>query len=198
MHKKILSIATEFFSEKGYFHTTISDIAADLNINEATIYGYFKSKEEILLTIPFEELKLFLKSLSDHLQGIKGADNKLRKLVWHQLYFFQNNREYTTVLLLELRPNPKFYQSPAYTLIKEYSDVLLNIIEEGKREGVFREEVNSRLVRDMIFGTLDHITLPWIIFKRQSNLIDKNDELCDLFLNSIRKERSYMRRNMYV
>jgi TetR/AcrR family fatty acid metabolism transcriptional regulator len=178
--------------------TTISDISSKLNINEATIYGYFKSKEEILLTIPFEELKLFLRSLSEHLQGIKGADNRLRKLVWHQLHFFQNNREYTTVLLLELRPNPKFYQSPAYELIKEYSNVLVNIINEGKREGIFRAEVNERLVRDMVFGTLDHVTLPWIIFKRQSNLLDKTDELCDLFLNAIMKERSYMRRGMYV
>jgi TetR/AcrR family fatty acid metabolism transcriptional regulator len=188
MQEKILKIASEFFSRKGYVQTTISDISRKLNINEATIYGYFKSKEEILLTIPFEELKLFLRSLSEHLQGIKGADNRLRKLVWHQLHFFQNNREYTTILLLELRPNPKFYQSPAYELIKEYSNVLLNIINEGKREGIFRSEINERLVRDMVFGTLDHVTLPWIIFKRQSKLVDKTDELCELFLNAITKE----------
>jgi TetR/AcrR family fatty acid metabolism transcriptional regulator len=190
MQEKILKIASECFSRKGYVQTTISDISSKLNINEATIYGYFKSKEEILLTIPFEELKLFLRSLSEHLQGIKGADNRLRKLVWHQLHFFQNNRDYTTVLLLELRPNPKFYQSPAYDLIKEYSNILLNIISEGKREGIFRSEINERLIRDMVFGTLDHVTLPWIIFKRQSNLVDKTDELCALFLNAILKEKN--------
>lgn len=190
MYEKILNVATNFFSEKGYVETTISDISGALNINEATIYGYFKSKEEILLTIPFDELKLFLKSLSEHLKGIKGAENKLRKLVWHQLNFFQNNREYTTILLLELRPNPKFYKSPAYGLIKEYSNVLLNIIEEGKVEGIFRPEVDARLVLDMIFGTLDHVTLPWVIFRRQSNLVDKTEEICELFLNAITKDQN--------
>jgi TetR/AcrR family fatty acid metabolism transcriptional regulator len=168
-----------------------------VGIAESTIYEYFNNKEEILLTIPKVELEVFLANLEE-LISPKGPNNRLRKLVWHQLHFFQNNREYTTVLLLELRPNPKFYQSPAYELIKEYSNVLVNIINEGKREGIFRAEVNERLVRDMVFGTLDHVTLPWIIFKRQSNLLDKTDELCDLFLNAIMKERSYMRRGMYV
>ncbi len=182
----ILKIATEYFSQKSYFQTTLRDLASRANINESTVYKYFKNKEEILLAIPLEKLKLFSKSLSEHLQGIKGADNKLRKLVWHQLYFFQNNREYTTLLLLELRGNPKFYQSPAYELIKEYSNVLLDMIEEGKREGIFRAEVNGRLVRDMVFGTLDHLTLPWIIFKRETDLVGENDALCDLFLSAIK------------
>jgi TetR/AcrR family transcriptional regulator, fatty acid metabolism regulator protein len=190
MREKILKVSTEYFSEKTYVQTTISDIANTLQINESTIYEYFKNKEEILLTIPFEELKWFLRSLSEHLEGIKGAENRLRKLVWHQLNFFQTHREYATILLLELRTNPRFYQSPAYELIKEYSKVLVNIVEEGKREGIFREGVNGRLVRDMIFGTLDHITLPWIIFKRQSNLLDRNDNLCDLFLRAIMGERT--------
>ena len=186
MYESILKVATECFSEASYTQVTIRDLASRANINESTIYEYFKSKEEILVTIPLENLKVFLKSLSEHLQGIKGADNKLRKLVWHQLYFFQNNREYTTILLLELRGNPKFYQSPAYELIRDYSNVLLDIIEEGKREGIFRAEVNGRLIRDMVFGTLDHVTLSWVVFKRQSILVEKSEYLCDLFLNAIR------------
>lgn len=101
-----------------------------------------------------------------------------------------------TILLLEIRKNPRFYQSPAYELIKECGKVLVNIVEEGKREGLF--EVNGRLVRDMIFGTLDHLTLPWIIFKRQSNFVDKIEELSSLFLNAILKNKIIERRDSYV
>jgi TetR/AcrR family fatty acid metabolism transcriptional regulator len=189
MYDKILEISTELFSKKGYSQTTINDIANRANINDSALYQLFESKDDILLTIPFQKLKLFLGSVLEHLQGLKGPDEKLRKLVWHQLNFFQNNRDYATILLLELRANPKFYLSPAYELIKQYSNVLLNIIEDGKREGIFRAEIRGQLVRDMIFGTLDHVTLPWIIFERESNLTEKNDGICDLVLNSIKAKR---------
>jgi len=180
----IISLSTSLFSKKGFNNSTISEIANLVGIAESTIYEYFNSKEEILFTIPKTELELFLLNLEE-LVSPKGPANRLKKVVWNQLHFFQNHREYTTVLLIDLRPNPRFYRSPAYELMKKYSKVLLNIIEEGKREGNFRQSLNGRLVRDMIFGTLDHIVLPWIIFKRRTGLTEKNEELCDLFLNAI-------------
>jgi len=183
----ILSVSARIFARKGFSQSTISEISTEVGIAESTIYEYFNNKEDILFTIPKAELELFLTNL-DELISPKRADNKLRKLVWHQLYFFQNNREYTTILLLELRGNPKFYRSPAYELIKGYSNVLLDIIDEGKREGIFKAELNGRLVRDMVFGTLDHVALPWIIFKRQSSLLEKSDALCDFFINAMQGE----------
>ena len=55
----IMQAAAEVFGEKGYGGATISEIAGKAGIAEASIYQYFKSKEDLLLSVPgnwFDEL----------------------------------------------------------------------------------------------------------------------------------------------
>lgn len=178
----LLKSACKVFARTGFLGATIADIAKESGVADATLYEYFKSKEDLLLMIPEEDLKRFLRSLDEHLQGIRGPENKLRKLIWHHLNFCRNDQEYTSVLLRELRPNRSFYRSPAYQLIKDYNRRLMGIIEEGKRDGIFRGEVNSYLFRNMVFGAMDHLAYPWLLFKKEIILTEDADDLTDLLL----------------
>lgn len=45
--QEIIEAALHLFSQKGYEHTTIQDIAKYLNISQGLCYRYFKSKAEI-------------------------------------------------------------------------------------------------------------------------------------------------------
>ncbi|MBE3554734.1 MAG: TetR/AcrR family transcriptional regulator [Thermicanus sp.] len=48
---KILEIADDFFSRKGYTGVSIRDITGEVGIKESSLYKHFKNKEEILQTI---------------------------------------------------------------------------------------------------------------------------------------------------
>src|SRR5580704_17398159 len=48
---RILRAALEVFIEKGYFRSTMDDVAKKLDISKATIYLYFHSKEHLLKEI---------------------------------------------------------------------------------------------------------------------------------------------------
>lgn len=185
---QLIKAACKVFARTGFLGATIAEIAKEAGVGDATIYEYFKNKEDLLLAIPEERLRNFLKSLEEHLQGIRGSENKLRKLVWHHLYFYCNDRDYTSVLLLELRPNRKFYESTAYQLIKVYNQRLMEIIEEGKREGIFREEMNSHLFRNLIFGAMDHLAYPWLLLKKEFVLTEEADDLSDLLISAARPQ----------
>ncbi len=178
----LVKAACKTFARTGFLGATVADIAKEAGVGDATIYEYFKNKEDLLLAIPEEGLNTFLKSLDDHLQGIRGPENKLRKLVWHHLNFSRNDKDYTSVLLLELRPNRSFYRSTAYQLIRDYNRRLMGIIEEGKKEGVFREQVNSHLLRNMILGAIDHLAYPWLLLKKEIVLTEYADDLTDLLM----------------
>ena len=69
----IVESATRVFSEKGFFESTISDIAKGSRMADSGVYKYFKGKEEILFTIPEEAMKIYLSNLDDQIEGIKGA-----------------------------------------------------------------------------------------------------------------------------
>ncbi len=188
--KKMLLIqsACKIFARTGFLGATISEIAKEAGVRDATIYEYFRNKEDLLLAIPEEGLRRFLKSLDDHLQGIRGSENKLRKLVWHHLNFYRNDKDYTSVLLLELRPNRRFYESSAYQLIKAYNRRLMTIIEEGKSEGVFREGIDSHLFRNLIFGAMDHLAYPWLLLKKEFVLTEDADDLSDLLISAAKRQ----------
>ncbi len=181
----ILNSANKVFSEKGFFQTTISEIAKGAGIADSAVYRYFKGKEEILFAIPEEQMNLYLSNLDDQTEGIKGAENKLRKLIWYHCKFFTTHRAYTHVLLLECRSNTRFYGSKAYELIRKYSQIIIRIIEEGIQEGRISDSVSPRLLRDMIMGTIDHAALDWI-FKNAPSPLEQAENISELILNSAR------------
>lgn len=181
----IIQAAIEIFSAKGFNNSNISDISRKVQIADSTIYEYFKSKEDILLSIPEDGMKEYLRSLERHLTGIKGADNKLRKLIWHIFSFYQNNKDYMAILTRDLRVNPRFYESYAYELIKKYSQIIIDIIEEGKKENLFRRDIDSKVLRSMITGGMDHLILPLFFRNRPYQLMDKMEAFYDILINAL-------------
>ena len=189
----ILEVATEVFAEKGFNEATISQIASKANIAEGSIYDYFKNKEDLLFSIPEERMENFLSGLQDHLRGIKGALNKLRKLLWYQLNFYEKNRDYTHIFLLDIRPNPRFNQSKAYQKVREYSKLILQLIEEGKKEKVIRKEIDPHIFRDIILGSAEHITFRASILNRFPTLSDAANHLYDQITHGVTERNRVIR-----
>lgn len=77
--KRILPSAIKIFGERGFQDATISEIAKDAGIGDATSYEYFKNKEDLLLTLPEEMTTEIITQINDHMIGIKGSANKLRR-----------------------------------------------------------------------------------------------------------------------
>lgn len=177
----ILRVATEVFAEKGFNESTISQIAKKAEIAEGGIYVYFKNKEDLLFSIPEERMEDFLSSLRKQLEGIRGALNKLRKLIWYHLYFYEQNRNYTLILLQNIRLNPRFASTQAYQLIREFSEMVVQIIEEGKREGSIQAGIDARLLRDAILGAIEHVTIRGSILGRIPRLTDVAERLYGFF-----------------
>jgi len=175
----ILQVANAVFAEKGFQEATISQIARKANIAEGSIYDYFKNKEDLLFSIPEERMESFLSGLQEHLKGIQGALEKLRKLIWYHLDFYERNQDYTRILLLDLRQNPRFNQSRAYGMIRQYSGMILRMIEEGKKEGSIRKEVDSYILRDLILGAIEHFSIRGFIMGRVPHLAEGADHLYD-------------------
>jgi TetR/AcrR family fatty acid metabolism transcriptional regulator len=181
----ILKVANEIFNEESFERTTVSQIAKGANISNGSIYNYFKNKEDILFSIPEERMENFLSGVHEHLKGIKDAPNKLRKLIWYQLNFYESNKDYTRLLLLDLRQNPRFNQSKAYSMIRQYSKMILEILEEGRKEKTIRKEIDPYIVRDLIFGGIEHLVIRGLVMGRFSKIQEIADDFCDLILSGV-------------
>ncbi|MFH1758513.1 MAG: TetR/AcrR family transcriptional regulator [Pseudomonadota bacterium] len=181
----ILKVATEVFAEKGFYETTIAQIAQIAKIAEGSIYHYFENKEDLLFSIPEERMENFFSGLREHLEGIKGALFKLRKIIWYHLHFYEKNQDYVLILLQNIRLNPRFKSTRAYQLIRDFSRLVVQIIEEGKKEGVIRPDINAKLLRDAILGAVEHITIRGSILGRFPILTTATAQLYDFFVTGI-------------
>ncbi len=184
--KKILNSAIKIFGEKGFQNATISEIAKEAGIGDATIYEYFKNKEDILLAIPVEITKELIPQIHDHMMGIKGALNKLRKFIWWWLNYVEKNPGYGSIVLLELKTSKTYVSTEAYQAARNFYQILLDIIREGQEEGAIKKEINIYLARSLCVGAMEHIIIRWLLKDRKYSLIQYADELADLLIDSLK------------
>ena len=177
----IITAALEIFAQKGFQKARVTEIARRAGVSESTIYKEFEDKEDLLHAIPEKIMPAATSELALHMQGIKGAHNKLRKFLWFYLHFFETNKDWATVVLLQIKPNPKFTQTRAYQLIRKFTRIFIDILEEGKTEGVFRETLDDNLARHIFIGGIEHITTRWLLLGKPEHILDYADELFEMF-----------------
>jgi len=187
---QILNAAEKIFAQKGYHDATISDVAREAKVSEATIYEYFPSKEELLFSIPGETVRKSKDRIEFMLQFIRGASNRLRAVIYHYLWFYETKPDYAAVTMMILKQNRKFLEEPAYQDIREVSRVILQIVNEGIAEGEFKADINPHLVRSAILGTIEHMLTRRILLGKPENLIEFTDSLTDLIVNGISARKS--------
>jgi TetR/AcrR family fatty acid metabolism transcriptional regulator len=185
VEKQILDATEAIMSEKGLVNTSIAEIARKAGVTDSLIYTYFKGKEDLLFSIPARRMKEVLADLSQQLQGILDPISKLSKMIWFHLHFNDTYRGYARLLLLECRSNRNFYHHSAYNLIREYAGIMLNILEDGAKKRMFRDDVSMRLIRDMIFGLLDCENLSSLASHEIEDTISDFESILDLILPMI-------------
>lgn len=107
MEKKeeIIQAAVSFFAEKGYFSTSMQEIAKDCGVSKGTLYNLFDSKEDLLIQV-------FDYSHEKMLENIKVVDfesslspkEKLIKKIVLQFDIVIENKNFITMLLRTFNP----------------------------------------------------------------------------------------------
>jgi len=67
----------------------------------------------------------------------------------------------------------------------EYLGLLRQTFAEGQRSGVFRKDLNAKVVSKILFGALDEMATNWIISKRNYKLEPMAEIVMDVFLNGV-------------
>ncbi len=189
-HQKELNIiegALRVFGEKGFESTTISEICKAAKISDTTMYEYFSSKEEVLFSIAKIYTKRLVEKTKKIAPYIHGAREKMRVLIQIYLEFYENNKLFTSVALLSLKGNRNFIHSEAYQVVREGARSYIDVIKEGMEEGVFREDINPYLTRNMVLGLIEHLTIEWLLLGRHDNLQEYRDAIFDMVMRVIEK-----------
>lgn len=185
--KAILKVAEHHFATKGYEKTTLAEVAATLNIGKAAIFENFKSKRKILFGISRQKNQALVNETSSGLQYNFQAEILLRRFVRHYLTYLQSIKNYLAILIFELKSNRRFYHSRSYQSFRRYNEELIRILSKGRQANIFSDRSSIYLCCHLIFGSVDHMALAWLLFHQPPSLLDQADELIKLFLQAVRR-----------
>ncbi len=160
---RILRAAVKIFSRKGFFNSKVSEIARAASVADGTIYLYFKNKDDLLISLFEEKMGEVVADVRRRIAVGGNALEKLRIFIENHMDLLERDSGLVEVLQVELRQSTKFLKD--YTPVKffEYLEIISDILEEGKREGVLRPDLNTGIARRAIFGALDELSLTYIL-----------------------------------
>ncbi len=186
----ILKHAEMLFGTRGFRKTKIADISGRVGISDSTIYEHFANKKTILFEIPKKRIQAWRKSNLEHLNGLVGAEVKLRKLVWNYMSFFAKSKEWTNIVLFALASNRDFFQNESHHQIKDALRLYREVIIEGQQAGEFDCELSPSLVLHFIIGAIHQISITWLTENRPSDPFDLFEEFFDLIIHGLRQEKT--------
>ncbi|MFO7598928.1 MAG: TetR/AcrR family transcriptional regulator [Candidatus Desulfacyla sp.] len=184
---KIAEALRSLLETKDFGSITTAEIARTAGVTEALIYKYFKDKRDLLYEVLREYLEHYDARFEIDLKGIRGALNKLRKLIWSHINVYATDRAFAKILLIDVRSFSDYYTSRPYELVKKYSKIMLGVIEEGVAKGEIREDISPRIIRQAILGALENVCLTGVVFDREISPEELTESLCDLLFSGIEK-----------
>ncbi len=186
-YKKIIDAAVVIIAENGYHAAQVSKIAKQAGVADGTIYLYFKNKEDILISLFKEKMGLHVEKILHKLEGKQTASEKLYTLVENHFAQFVQDPHYAIVTQLELRQTNRELRQKINQVLKSYLNVIDDIIEHGRMTNEFRQDLDLRIARQMIFGVVDEIATTWVMNDQKYNLLDLVPPVYELLMNGFGK-----------
>jgi TetR/AcrR family fatty acid metabolism transcriptional regulator len=179
----ILRAAIDVFAERGYFNAQVADVARAAGVAAGTVYLYFRSKDDLLVSIFERSMRDGLDAGRAAVAGARDPAERLRRLARGHLARLGADRNLAVVFQVELRQSTKFMERFSSSLLREYLGLIRQAIADGQREGMLRPGINPTAAAKMLFGMLDEMATNWILSRRRYSLEADADAVVDLFMN---------------
>lgn len=173
--KHIMGVAARVFAEKGYYATTIADLAQAAGIAKGTIYWYFNNKRSVMLAI-LEEMSrditgTFAKVMRDAPDGLQALLNcvepALRLLDKHGAIYL--------MYFLEIGSTDSSIQ-------EKFKQIYLSVhagariaVQRGIEEGKIRK-VNPDIAAYAVMGLVERVSEIGGLSGRKVSLAERADE----------------------
>jgi TetR/AcrR family fatty acid metabolism transcriptional regulator len=162
---RILAAAERVFGRRGFFAARVSEIAKDAGVADGTIYLYFKSKDDLLISL----FELRMKQVNEALRAAVASappPEQLHAFIRAYLRLVHDDPAAAEVITIELRQSSKFmkeYENPQFA---DFLRMLGGLIAAGQARGELDPAVPPHVAARMIFGMLDELSLAWVLARQ--------------------------------
>lgn len=167
VREAIIEASIKLFLAKGYEGTSVKEITEAVGIGRGTLYWYFKSKDDILVSIFEEWEKAFVDGLRKAVNERDG-DFTAKYKAFHKFSTeFARERKELAIVFNTLLNEVVGSHSPAEATVRavyqRYWRILENMLEEGKRDGTVKKDIDPLLYAHIIAASHTGMLVEWFI-----------------------------------
>lgn len=153
---EIMDITTRLFAEKGFLETSMREIAEATGMGKSTLYDYFKTKDDILVSYFENEINAITALVEEIDKTNAPAVEKLRQTMIAHLDYLLANKTLYLKLTIEAQRLGMESQKRIQISRHAYQDMVCKMIEDGIKEGSFRP-VDPMLTMRIVLGALNPV-----------------------------------------
>lgn len=185
---EILEAAAQIFRQKGYHASSMQEIADAVRLQKASLYHHVNSKQDILLALLDRALDLLIEGMEKVLALDLAPEEKLRQAMLVYLQIMLEQRDLSSVLLLEYRSLEPAYRQRHIRRRDQYESLWRNLLVEGAEQGVFVVS-DVALISRFLLGVMNW-TITWY---REDGLLTPAQlaqECANLFVLGLKRRKS--------
>lgn len=196
--EKILTAARAVFAEYGYSGTHVDEIAQRAGVNKATLYYQIGDKDTLYANVIHQVLGNIAQDIAQAVAKADSPEEKLKAYITFIADAVDKNPELPPIMMREVASGGASLPRVVVEDISSVLTILIVILEEGKKQGIFADTVPF-LIHMMILGSIlfykgavpikdRQIWLPAELKARDKKLQGSlGDEVARLVLKAVKK-----------
>jgi TetR/AcrR family fatty acid metabolism transcriptional regulator len=187
---RILEAAERVFARCGFYNSRVSEIAKEAGVADGTIYLYFKSKDDLLISLFEFRMERVNRSLRSAVNSSDHARDQLRSFITTYLTLIKEEPHAAEVLTVELRQSSKFMKEYSNPRFGEFLKILATVIESGQRAGIFHQRIPATVASRALFGMIDELALAWVLGRGERfDIVQVAEWIGDLVLTGLERRQ---------
>lgn len=159
----ILHASEMVFAKHGYHGAQVSKIASEAGVAAGTVYLYFKNKPDILVSLLRDRVRQLVEEARRCFADADTPAEQLRRFILLHFHSLSARRDLAVVTQIELRQADSEVQHQISQIMRQYFQVIDEIIAKGQQTGLFRTTAEPKQMRNLVFGTLDQTVTAWVL-----------------------------------
>jgi AcrR family transcriptional regulator len=173
----------DIFSHSDFHKANIRDVANRAGVSFSTIYKHYGSKERLVFAFVDVWLGELTERIYDHLQGIEDLKEKMRKVLWLQLDYYERNQGLARIIFMTLPM--KTWMADETFKQKKMINMYLEVMRYGQKEGILNPHVRAGVLLDFMLGIVQRAFTMWISRGQQGRLTDQAGTLFEMVWRAI-------------
>ena len=173
----------EIFSGSDFHKANIRDVAQRAGVSFTTIYRHYGSKERLLFAFVDVWLGELTERIIDHLQGIEDLKEKMRKVLWLQLDYYERHQGLGKIIFMTL-PMQTWMADRTFRQ-KRMINLYLEVLKKGQNEGILNANVRAGILLDFMLGTVQRSFVMWVSRGQKESLSGQTQVLFDMIWRAI-------------